>query len=126
MPDSTPIVAYYGSPPDWGADLQLERDIPVFWLGTIGTKRRKHILERVRADLRDRGVEILIIDGIEDPYVFGRAQNSAEPHENSFEYIATTVGRQFAALFCCGSESRHDCHRTDASSHTFHARCASC
>lgn len=67
-----PIVAYYGSPPGWGADLGLERDIPVLWLGKIGTGRRRSLLGRVRDDLRGRGVEILMVDGVENPYVFGK------------------------------------------------------
>ena len=57
--------------PGWGADLKLERDIPVLWIGKIATKRRKRLLQRVRADLKARGVEILMIDGVENPYIFG-------------------------------------------------------
>jgi len=66
-----PIVAYLGFHPDWGADLGLERDISVLWIGKPATKRRRRLLERVRAELRERGVEILMIDGVENPYVFG-------------------------------------------------------
>lgn len=58
--------------PDWGEDLQLERDIPVVWLGKIATSRRRRLLNRVRADLAARGVEMLVIDGVERPYIFGR------------------------------------------------------
>jgi hypothetical protein len=64
-----PPPSYY---PDWGADLKLERDIPVVWLGKIATARRGRLLKRVRAELKQRGVEILMIDGIENPYVFGK------------------------------------------------------
>jgi hypothetical protein len=66
-----PIVAHLGSHPRWGADLELERDIPVLWFGKIGTRRRRRLLNRIRAELRERGVEMLMIDGIEHPYVFG-------------------------------------------------------
>jgi hypothetical protein len=66
-----PIVAYLGTHPSWGADLGLERDIPVLWIGKIGTRRRRHLLSRLRAELRERGVEMLMIDGVENPYVFG-------------------------------------------------------
>ncbi len=66
-----PIVAHLGSHPSWGADLELERDIPVLWIGKIGTRRRQRLLNRIRAELRERGVEMLMIDGIEHPYVFG-------------------------------------------------------
>jgi hypothetical protein len=67
-----PTVAYLGSHPSWGADLELERDIPVLWIGKIGTRRRQHLLNRLRAELGERGVEILMIDGVENPYVFGQ------------------------------------------------------
>ena len=66
-----PVTAYYGFRPDMGKDLNLERDIPVLWLGKMGTDRRKDVLQHIRASLRDRGVEILVVDGVENPYVFG-------------------------------------------------------
>jgi hypothetical protein len=66
-----PVVAYIGFHPDWGGNLELERDIPVLWLATIRTRRQRRILNRIRAELRARGIEILVIDGVENPYVFG-------------------------------------------------------
>jgi hypothetical protein len=57
--------------PNWGADLKLVRDIPVLWLGKVATKRRERRLSRIRRDLRERGVELLVIDGVENPYIFG-------------------------------------------------------
>jgi hypothetical protein len=66
------LVAYIGSNPAWGSDLNLERDIPVLWIGKMGTDRRKKLLDRLRVDLRGRGVEVLVIDGVEHPYVFGQ------------------------------------------------------
>lgn len=66
-----PIVAYIGSHPDSGADLGLERDVPVLWIGKLATRRRGRVLKRIRADLRERGVDLLMIDGVENPYVFG-------------------------------------------------------
>jgi hypothetical protein len=58
--------------PEWGANLNLERDISALWLGTIATKRRRKLLKRLRKDLRERGVELLMIDGVENPCVFGQ------------------------------------------------------
>ena len=58
--------------PAWGADLQLERDIPVLWLGKAGSARRARNLQRVRSDLRSRGIDLLVVDGREHPYVFGQ------------------------------------------------------
>lgn len=57
--------------PNWGDDLNLERDIPVLWLGKIATRRRERRLKRIRHDLRDRGVDMLVIDGVENSYIFG-------------------------------------------------------
>lgn len=54
-----------------GEDLKLERDIPVLWLGKTGSSRRARVLNQIRADLRARGVEMKVIDGVENPYVFG-------------------------------------------------------
>lgn len=65
------MVAYVGVHPDWYADLEIERDIQVLWLGSIGTDRRGKILEQVRADLEARGIEIYIVDGVANPYVYG-------------------------------------------------------
>lgn len=67
-----PVVAYLGSHPAWWADLGLERDIPVLWIGNPVTERRKSFLKRICAELRERGVEMVMIDGVEHPYVFGQ------------------------------------------------------
>lgn len=56
---------------DWGQDLGLERDIPVLWLGKIGSDRRRRLLEQLRADLQARGLDLYMVDGEERPYVFG-------------------------------------------------------
>ena len=67
----THLVGYYNFSSEWGADLSLERDILVLWLGNKGTDRRRKYLQQVRAELKKRGIEIVVIDGIEIPYVFG-------------------------------------------------------
>lgn len=61
---------------DWGEDLKLERDVPVLWLGKVATARRKRLLQRVRTELKERGVEILVIDGVENPYIFGEERTN--------------------------------------------------
>ncbi len=60
-----------GLNPQWGRDLGLERDIPVLWLGKPGSTRRLRLLKRVRGELRHLGVEMMVVDGVEHPYVFG-------------------------------------------------------
>ncbi len=67
-PILAPSPSHY---PGWGADLKLERDIPVLWIGKVGSARRGRLLKRLRKELGERGVEILMIDGREHPYVFG-------------------------------------------------------
>lgn len=66
-----PITAYIGSHPGWYANLKLERDIPVIWLGNLVTHRRKESLQQVRRDLQNRGVKLHVVDGVENPYIFG-------------------------------------------------------
>jgi len=66
-----PVVAHYGSSPAWGRDLGLERDVPVLWLGKVGTRRRRRLLGQLRGNLEARGVEIMMVDGVEHPYIFG-------------------------------------------------------
>ena len=60
-----------GSDPRWGADLGLTRDIPVLWIGSMGSRHRRRNLERVRADLGVRGIDVMTIDGRSAPGVFG-------------------------------------------------------
>jgi hypothetical protein len=69
-------VPAFGFPliPEWGANLGLTRDIAVLWLGKVGSKRRARLLQRVRTHLRQRGIEMMVIDGVENPYVFGKSR----------------------------------------------------
>ena len=66
-----PLKAVLGVHPSWGEDLGLERDVPALWLGKPGSRRRSRLLSRLRSDLRRRGVELMVVDGVEHPYVFG-------------------------------------------------------
>jgi hypothetical protein len=70
----SPVVAYSGSHPSWGSDLHLERDISVLWMGNPRTQWRRQILNRIRQDLRSRGLEMLWIDNVENPFVYGEAR----------------------------------------------------
>jgi hypothetical protein len=64
-------VAYFGTHPSWGADLGLERDIDVLWLGKVGSDRRQTLLRQIRPELERRGIKMMLVDGVEHPYVFG-------------------------------------------------------
>jgi hypothetical protein len=66
-----PVAAPRSQNNNWGEDLGLARDIPVLWLGKAGSRRRRRLLARLRRTLRGRGVEMMVVDGVEHPYVFG-------------------------------------------------------
>jgi hypothetical protein len=65
------VFAPWGSMPRWYADLGLERDIDVLWMGIRGSKRRSQLLDRVRYELKMHGVEMYIADNEENPFIFG-------------------------------------------------------
>lgn len=64
----------WGTVRDWHADLGLERDVDVLWMGKRRTKRRSDLLDRVRADLKPRGISVYVADDVEKPFVFGDAR----------------------------------------------------
>ena len=101
-------VPGFGFPltPKWGADLKLERDIDVLWIGKTGSKRRGRLLQRIRAELQARDVNMLFIDGVENPYVFGKERTKLlnrtkivlnllrkEWDENAMRYYLATLNR---------------------------------
>lgn len=65
------LAVPWGSVPGWYADLGLERDIEVLWMGARAGRRRSGLLDRVRADLRALGVEMYVADNEEHPFIFG-------------------------------------------------------
>lgn len=65
------VFAPWGSTPRWYADLGLKRDIDVLWMGTRGSKRRSKLLDKVRNELSDNGVDMYVADNIENPFIFG-------------------------------------------------------
>ncbi|MBE0411121.1 MAG: glycosyltransferase family 1 protein [Anaerolineales bacterium] len=65
------VYAPWGSTPRWYSDLEMERDIDVLWMGKRGTRRRSHLLDRVRAELKTHGIEIHVADNVENPFIFG-------------------------------------------------------
>jgi hypothetical protein len=65
------VFAPWGSTPRWYADLGIERDIDVLWMGIRGSKRRSQLLDRVRDELRSHEVEMYVADNEEKPFIFG-------------------------------------------------------
>lgn len=64
------IFAPWAATPQWYADLNLERDIDVLWMGNQQSRRRRTLLERVRQELLRHGVAIYMADNIENPFIF--------------------------------------------------------
>lgn len=67
-------IVPWGTVPAWSADLGLERDIDVLWFGLRRSKRRSQLLDRVRSELLARGIKIVVLDGVEQPFVHGAAR----------------------------------------------------
>jgi hypothetical protein len=61
----------FGSASDWYADLELERDIDVLWIGSHGSWRRSRELERIGEALARRNIRFQRIDGRSAPFVHG-------------------------------------------------------
>ncbi len=62
----------WGTAPSWHADLGLERDIDVLWMGKRRNGRRSDLIDRVRRELDRHGVNMYIADGVERPFIFGK------------------------------------------------------
>ena len=60
----------WGSTPSVYADMGLERDIDVLWMGVRGTRRRSQLLDRIRKQLSAYGVEMYVADNVENPFIF--------------------------------------------------------
>jgi hypothetical protein len=60
----------WGTPPAWHADLKLERDIDVLWMGKRRGGRRSDLIDRVRSELARHGVNMYVADGVEHPFIF--------------------------------------------------------
>jgi hypothetical protein len=65
------LTVPWGSVPTWYADLGLERDIDVLWMGARASRRRSQLIDQVRAGLRAKGVEMYVVDNVERPFIFG-------------------------------------------------------
>jgi len=60
----------WGSSPLWYADLELERDIDVLWMGNRQGERRSRLIDQVREGLLQHGVTMYVADGQENPFIF--------------------------------------------------------
>lgn len=91
--------APWGSVKKWYADLNLERDIDVLWMGKRRTQRRSQLLERIRVALETAGYRMFVADDEEHPFLYDQQRieflNRAKitlsvlagaPHDNIFQY----------------------------------------
>jgi len=65
------LFAPWGSSPQWYADLNLERDIDVLWMGNRKGRRRRMWIDRIRDELQRHGVDMYMADDEENPFIFG-------------------------------------------------------
>jgi hypothetical protein len=66
--------AFIGGHPSFATRPSARRDIPVLWLGTHGSHRRRRNLQRIGDQLARRGIELTRVDGIQHPFVYGAAR----------------------------------------------------
>jgi hypothetical protein len=65
------LAVPWGAVPSWSANLNLERDIDVLWMGARASRRRSRLLDQVREGLRRRNIEMYVADNEEHPFIFG-------------------------------------------------------
>ena len=61
----------WGTAAAWYADMDVERDIDVLWMGKRRTKRRSRWIDRIRSQLAERGIMMYVVDNVERPFVYG-------------------------------------------------------
>jgi hypothetical protein len=70
-----PVVIPWGTAAEWvvNDDVSADntRDIDVLWMGKRRTQRRSELLNQLRAQLASQGIKMFVIDGEENPLVYG-------------------------------------------------------
>lgn len=70
-----PVYVPWGSPAEWVVRHEMlwngARDIDVLWMGKRRTPRRSMLVDRLRAQLESHGISMHVIDGEENPLVYG-------------------------------------------------------
>ena len=64
----------WGTAPSSYKTLDLDRDIDVLWMGKRRTKQRSMNIDRVRRELASQGVTMHVVDGVENPLVYGASR----------------------------------------------------
>jgi hypothetical protein len=68
------IYVPWGTAESWYADLSLDRDIDVLWMGKRRTRRRSRLIDQVRAQLSAHAVSMHVADNVENPFIFGEVR----------------------------------------------------
>jgi hypothetical protein len=116
------VYAPWGSSPRWFADLQLERDIDVLWMGSRTSKRRNTIIDRVRSDLQRHGVNVYMADNEENPFIFrderiqflNRAKITLNVTRTWYDDNFSRFAMELLPLCHGGAEPFSHCVRVDA------------
>jgi hypothetical protein len=84
-----PLFAPWGATPSWYEDLDFERDIDVLWLGNRRNKRRSNFIDNLRLRLEEHGVQMLVIDNVENPFVYGDERTQILNRTKIFLHLMT-------------------------------------
>ena len=69
------IYVPWGTSPSWYANLNIERDIDVLWMGKRRTKRRRKLIDKIYSELQSRGFNMYIADGEVNPFIFDEVRS---------------------------------------------------
>jgi hypothetical protein len=58
------------------SEMNLERDIDVLWMGQRHGRRRTHLVDQIHKALEQKGFNMLVIDGLEHPYIYGEERTT--------------------------------------------------
>jgi hypothetical protein len=73
------LPAYYipwGVPSAWYADMKVNRDIGVLWMGLRRTPHRSRVIDTVKKEMSIKGIPMFIADGIEHPFIYNEERTT--------------------------------------------------
>jgi hypothetical protein len=65
------VVVPRGYHPGYGRRLNLERDLAAVWMGKLRTAKRRQAIHWIREELKKRGLNMQIFDGVENQFIYG-------------------------------------------------------
>lgn len=123
------LTVPFGYHSAFGTDLGLPRDIDVVFLGQPGSRRRRHLLNRLSGELARAGLQLTIADG-SNGYLHGRERtsflNRCRVIVNLLKMPHDSVGHRFllaaANKVLLVSEPLQDCEQFESGRHYISAR----